>query len=69
MFLHSITGLIFLTKYSILFEAGTKQLNNVRQHNCFITQGSYIGYMFWLTDQSFSGLFCRLSHKVLWLVT
>jgi len=21
-------------------------LNCVRQHNCFITQGSYIGYMF-----------------------
>jgi len=23
-------------------------LNNVRQHNYFITQGNYIGYMFWL---------------------
>ena len=40
-------------------------LNNVRQHNCFIVEGSYIGYMFRLTDQSSSGLFSRLSHKVL----
>jgi hypothetical protein len=41
-------------------------LNNVRQHNCFIIPGSYIGYMFRLTGQSSSsGLFSRLSHKVL----
>jgi len=40
-------------------------LNNVHQHNCFIIQGSYIGYMFRLIDQSYSGLFIRLSHKVL----
>ena len=40
-------------------------LNNVRQHNCFVIQGSYIGYMFRLIDQSSSGLFSRLSHKVL----
>ena len=40
-------------------------LNNVRQHNCFIIQGSYVGYMFRLTYQSSSGLFTRLSHKVL----
>ena len=40
-------------------------LNNVFQHNCCIIQGSYIGYMFRLTDQSSSGLFSRLSHKVL----
>ena len=40
-------------------------LNSVRQHNCFIIQGSYIGYMFRLTGQSSSGLFSRLSHKVL----
>ena len=40
-------------------------LNNVREHNCFVIQGSYIGYMFWLIDQSSSGLFSRLSHKVL----
>jgi len=39
--------------------------NDVRQHNCFIMQGSYIGYMFRLIDQSSSGLFSRLSHKVL----
>ena len=32
-------------------------LNNVRQHNCFIIQGSYIGYMFRLIDQSSSSLF------------
>ena len=31
-------------------------LNNVRQHNCFIIQGSYIGYMFRLIDQSSSGI-------------
>jgi len=31
----------------------------------FFIQGSYIGYMFRLIDQSSSGLFSRLSHKVL----
>ena len=36
-------------------------LNNVRQHKCFIIQGSYIGYMFRLIDQSSSGLLSRLS--------
>ena len=40
-------------------------LNTVHQHNCFIIQGSYIGYMFRVIDQSSSGLFSRLSHKVL----
>jgi len=40
-------------------------LHNVRQHNCFIIQGSYIGYMFRLIDQSSSDLFIRLSHRVL----
>ena len=40
-------------------------LNNVLQHNCFIIQGSYIGYMFRLIDPSSSGLFIRLSRKVL----
>jgi len=30
MFLHSITWLIFLTERSILFEAGTKQLNTMQ---------------------------------------
>ena len=40
-------------------------LNTVRQHNCFIIQGSYIGHMFRLIDRSSSGLFSRLSHKVL----
>jgi len=39
--------------------------NNVREHNCFIVQGGYTGYMFRLIDQSSSGLFSRLSHKVL----
>jgi len=40
-------------------------LNNISQHNCFIIQGSYIGYMFRLIDQSSSGLFIRLSHMML----
>jgi len=40
-------------------------LNNVRQHSCFIIKGSYIGYMFRHIDQSSSGLFSWLSHKVL----
>ena len=31
-------------------------LNNVRQHNCFIMQGSYIGYI--------STLYNRLLYKV-----
>jgi len=30
-----------------------------------ILQGSYIGYMFRLIDQSSSGLFSRIGHKVL----
>jgi len=41
-------------------------LNNVRQHICFIIQSSYIGYMFRLNGQSYSGLFSRLSDKVLY---
>jgi len=41
------------------------RLNTVHQHNCFIIQGSYIGYMFRLIEQSSSGLFSRLSHKML----
>ena len=44
---------------------GVKGLNNVRQHDCFIIQVSYIGYMFRLIDQSSSGLFTKLSQKVL----
>ena len=40
-------------------------LNNVHQHHCSIIQGSSIDYMFRLIDQSSSGLFGRLSHKVL----
>ena len=47
------------------YALGIMILNNVGHHNCFITQGSYIGYMFRLIDQSSSGLFSRLSHKVL----
>jgi hypothetical protein len=40
-------------------------LNKVSQHNSFIIQGSYIGYMFRLTEQSSSVLFSRLSQKML----
>ena len=40
-------------------------LNNVRQHSCFVIQGSYIGCMFRLIDQPSSGLLSRLSDKVL----
>jgi len=40
-------------------------LNNVPQDNCFIIQGSCIGYMFRLMEQSSSGLFSKLSHKML----
>ena len=40
-------------------------LNNVCPHNCFIMQGSYMGYMFRLIDQSSSGPFSKLSDKVL----
>ena len=53
------------SKWQIGFNWAFKGLNNVSQHNCFITQGSYIGYMFRLIDQSSSGLFSRLSHQVL----
>jgi len=41
-------------------------LNDVRQHNCLIIQGSYIGYMFRLIDQSSSGLFKpNILHRLL----
>ena len=50
---------------SVLTARAVIVLNSVRQHNCFIIQRSYIGYMFRLIDQSSSGLFSRLSHKVL----
>jgi len=40
-------------------------LNCVRQHNCFITQGNYIGYMFRLLISHLQAYFCQLSHKML----
>jgi len=40
-------------------------LNSVRQHNYFITQGNYIGYMFRLLISHLQAYFCHLSHKVL----
>jgi len=40
-------------------------LNSVRQHNYFITQGNYIGYMFRLQISHLQAYFCRLSHKML----
>ena len=49
----------------IYLSLSVKRLSNVSQHNCFIVQRSYIDYMFRLMDQSSSGLFSRLSHKVL----
>jgi len=39
-------------------------LNSVRQHNYFITQGNYIGYMFRLYICHLQAYFCRLSHKM-----
>jgi len=40
-------------------------LNSVRQHSCFITQGSYIGYIFRLFISHLQTYFCHLSHKTL----
>ena len=40
-------------------------LNSVRQHNYFITQGNYIGYMFRLSISHLQAYFCHLSHKML----
>ena len=40
-------------------------LNSVRQHNCFITQINYIGYMFRLLISHLQGYFNRFSHKML----
>jgi len=40
-------------------------LNIVRQHNYFITQGNYIGYMFRLFVSYLQAYFCQLSHKML----
>ena len=45
-----IRGKTYMKTYTILCTLIITQcnimLNSVRQHNCFITQGSYIGYMF-----------------------
>ena len=40
-------------------------LNSVRQHNCFITEGNYIGYMFRLYISHLQVYFGNLSHKML----
>ena len=40
-------------------------LNSVRQHNHFITEGNYIGYMFRLSISHLQEYFCQLSHKML----
>jgi len=40
-------------------------LKSVRQHNYFITQGNYIGYMFRLLIRNLQAYFCQLSHKTL----
>ena len=40
-------------------------LNSVRQHNCFITQDSYIGYMFRLLISLLQAYSSQLSHKTL----
>ena len=40
-------------------------LNNVRQHNYFITQGNYKDYMFRLQISHLQAYFCHLSHKML----
>jgi len=40
-------------------------LNSVPQHNCFITQSSYIGYMFRLLNSHLQAYFNRFSHKML----
>ena len=40
-------------------------LNSVRQHNYFITQGNYIGYMFQLEISHLQAYFCHLSHRML----
>jgi len=40
-------------------------LNSVRQHNCFITQSNYIGYMFRLLVSHLQAYFNRFSHKML----
>ena len=38
--------LLMLSTSLILSDLHPTMLNSVRQHNCFITQGCYIGYMF-----------------------
>jgi len=40
-------------------------LNSVCQHNYFITQGTYIGYLFRLLFSHLQAYFCHLSHKML----
>ena len=41
-----IICVIFLMEASRRAYKRNITLNSVRQHNCFITQGNYIGYMF-----------------------
>ena len=40
-------------------------LNSVRQHNHFITQSTYIGYMFRLQISHLQACFCHLNQKML----
>ena len=40
-------------------------LNSVRQHNYFITQVNYVGYMFRLLISHLQAYFCQLSHKII----
>ena len=66
---------VFRIRYSVARTAPSAQalrlrdcniiLNSVRQHNYFITQGKYIGYMFRLQISHLQVYFCHLSHKML----
>ena len=63
--------LVFTFSYKKLYifpECAYKRntiLNSVRQHNQFISQGNYIGYMFRLLISHLQAYFCQLSHKML----
>ena len=52
-----------------LCQKRNKMLSNVRQHNCYITQSSYIGYMFRLLISHFQVHFNRFSHTILCTIT
>ena len=62
---HVIRSTVGWCKLVSVMEDRNIMLNSVHQHNGFITQGNYIGYMFRLLISHLQAYFCHLSHKML----